>query len=141
MTDLEARVAALEDELALRQLLARFAFLEDTGRDAEWVALWTEDGVYDLDGTQVVGHAALRALMPEYRHWMHTHSATLEVRVEGDTAVALGYTVLHQERDGAIAPISAASNRWTFRRVEGRWLVAGRVRRQIGTDGFDDALG
>lgn len=160
---LEAEVRRLEDERAVRAVLARFSFFEDTGRDDEWLALWTVDGVYDMvavvtgpgGGTREMtqrytGVDELRALMGDpqgqrrpgfFGHALHTHAATAVVALDGDTAVVHAYTVLHHESEGAVSTASAASNRWTLRRVGGRWLVSGRVRRQLGTAGFAEALG
>lgn len=50
--------------------------------------------------------------------------------------MAIAYTLLHQEHEGSVTVASAAGNRWAFRRVDGRWLVHERTRRQVGTDGF-----
>jgi hypothetical protein len=145
---IEARLTALEDELEIRRLLARFAFLEDSRRDEEWVTLWTDDGVYDMD-TRYRGHGELLALMADpagnrrpdfYGHCMHVHGGALDVAINGDTAVAQAYTVLHQEVEGRVTVVGAAANRWTLRRLDGRWLVAERVRRPIGAAGFAEVL-
>lgn len=162
LEQLEARVRQLEDERAVRELLARFSFLEDSMRDDEWVELWTDDGVYDMaavvagpDGTALTltrrytGKDELRALMadpagnrrPEfYGHSLHTHVASTHTDIDGDAAVVRSYTVLLQEHGGSVSVVSAASNRWTLARVAGRWLVRERVRRQLATDGFAEAL-
>jgi hypothetical protein len=158
LDELERRIRVLEDERAVRQVLARFSFLEDTGRDEEWLALWTDDGRYDLsalvsraDGTAeefghvYVGRDELAAMVadpagnrhPDFAgHALHTHSGTVDVEVEGDRATAHAYTVLHQEQGGRVWTASAAANRWSLRRVEGGWRVAERVRRQLATPGF-----
>src|SRR6516162_5565016 len=45
---LEARLQLLEDDKAIREVLARYGYNADQGRDNAYVNLFTEDGVLDL---------------------------------------------------------------------------------------------
>ena len=45
---LEARVQELEDERAIRELLARYGYTADTCKDEAFVDLYTEDGTMKL---------------------------------------------------------------------------------------------
>jgi len=47
---LARRITALEDQEAIRDLLARYGPLADAGDCAGAAALWTEDGVYEVGG-------------------------------------------------------------------------------------------
>jgi hypothetical protein len=64
MTGREERIVpgsvALEDVLAVQDLLGRYCWFIDEGRGPEWAALYTDDGVFE--GTRrepVIGRAAL----------------------------------------------------------------------------------
>jgi hypothetical protein len=51
-----------DEQLAIHQLYASYAFTVDTHDFDGWIALWTEDGVFENpDGTIARGHAELRA--------------------------------------------------------------------------------
>jgi hypothetical protein len=71
---------------------------------------------------------------------MHVSSENLVLHVDGDTAVANGYSLLYKEVSGQIHLLSAGSDEWTLRRVEGTWLIQGRKRSQTGTGGFATTL-
>jgi len=159
---LSARLEALEDERAIRELVSRYSYHADCRRDEEWVDLWTEDGVYDLlstvhypDGStrdldrDWRGTQGLRELItdPEghhragfYGHSMHTGGSSMVVHVDGERAIANSYSFLYQEHDGTVELVSAADNQWTLHKVHGRWLIKERRRRQVGTPAFVENL-
>jgi hypothetical protein len=141
---LEQRVVVLEDELALRELLHAYSVGADIHRDERWVDLFTSDGVYDLgehaapgaSTGQFRGAAALRELvqgpgMPRAGHSQH-HHGPMAFRVDGDDAEAESYSVT-LEHDGDCTRVYCAGfSRWRFRRVDGRWRIAERSRRELG---------
>ena len=45
---LEARLQELEADRTIRELLSRYGFNADQGRNEEWVALYTDDAVLDI---------------------------------------------------------------------------------------------
>jgi hypothetical protein len=158
---LEGRVRLCEDEREIRELLSRYGYNADCCRDDEYVALWTEHASYDLSiamtdrnqGEEVTyswrGKDGIRALITDpnghrlpdfYGHSMHVSNENLVIHVDGDTAVANSYSLLYKEVDGKIDLLSAGSNEWTLKRVEGTWLIEGRTRGQTGTRGFATAL-
>ena len=53
---------ALEDQLAISELLAEYCFRLDDGRFAEMAALFTEDGTWDTAFGKAVGRAAIAEL-------------------------------------------------------------------------------
>jgi len=85
-----------EDELAVRNLVARVAQYAD-GPDVDaYVGLFTPDAVWDMPGAPRTGHAEIRAGSEERRaagqigpgsNTRHVVS-TMSVRVEGDSATA-----------------------------------------------------
>lgn len=143
---LEARLRQLEDERALRDLMAAYSFTADLHRGAPWVDLWTADGVYELGQHNVsgayqgrfAGPEELLALItgpgmpPPGRSQHHVHGPVV-FRVDGDRAEADGYSVTFVRREGEENAVwNLGFNRWTFRREDGRWRIAERQRREIG---------
>ena len=158
---LERRLQECEDEREIRELLSRYGYNADCRRDEEYVALWTDDASYELaitmtDGDQGGvttyawhGRDGIRDLITDpnhhnrpgfYGHSMHVSTENLVVHITGDSAIANGYSLLYKEEDGQILLISAGSNQWTLRRVDGRWLIQGRERAQTGTEDFIHCL-
>jgi len=58
-----------------------------------------------------------------YGYSMHVSGVNLVIHIDGDDAVANSYSLLYKEEEGAIRLISAGSNEWTLRRVDGTWLI------------------
>jgi hypothetical protein len=159
---LRGRVQELEDEREIRALFARHDYNFDCGRDEAWLALWTEDGSYDLvstvkypDGStreiaqSWTGLAELRAFVthPEghhrpgfYGHSMHTADTNMVIHVQGDSATVNSYSLLYQEHGGAVSLVSAANNQWTLKKIDGAWRFHTRRRRQVGSPLFRDNL-
>jgi hypothetical protein len=153
-----ARLQALEDERAIRDVVASYGICADTCRDEQWLDLFTDDGTQDVSTGAVAttagtyarprrweGHEQLAAFIgdPEGHHRpeaygrvMHLTDANAVVRIEGDDAVATTYG-LYLRRDGdRVVLEDAASMRWTLRRVDGRWRIVERRRRGVGDDGY-----
>ena len=147
---LERRLALLEDERAIREIIARYAHFADLGHDEAWVGQWTEDGVYDLitvlragigyEGRIIhEGRAGLweHALDPVAAKAMqgralHMQDLNLVIRTDGDTAVAESYSMTLMREGDATILHSAGIIRWTLRRVDGHWRISEKKRRPIG---------
>jgi ketosteroid isomerase-like protein len=86
------------DVIAIQKLYADYNHLVDAGEVDAWVALFTEDGVFDpgllptISGAAALAEfaAALPALIPGGRH----HVSNLSISVDGDTATARSYLML-----------------------------------------------
>jgi hypothetical protein len=153
---LERRVAELEDERELRELLSAYSFGADVHRDERWVELFTADGSYDLGADNVAGAYTgrfegpeqLLALisgpgMPARDHSQHHHGPVV-FRFDPDhpdRASAESYSVTFLATDVGTGVFCAGFNRWQFRRVDGRWRIAERHRREIGTGRQGDVIG
>lgn len=77
---------SVEDRLDLYDLFARYCRYIDSGRAAEWVALFTDDGCFDIVGQMTLRGAEQLAGMPamlaensggKWRHQILTSSLTL----------------------------------------------------------------
>lgn len=147
---LEARLSALEDERAIRELLARYGYYADAPLDDEYFALFTDDCVMDVsvgrgtDPYEVVrweGLDEMRRFLAErtaqhdnnfYGRSFHVQGNNLAVKVRGDDAVASGYSFIFHQDGATLKLLSASMNEWAFRREGCRWLIRMRKRRMAG---------
>jgi hypothetical protein len=154
---LSARLGALEDQIALYQLMSLYGPLVDSGQAERTASLWTEDGVYDWGGGTpepgaavaqgpagaARGRDALAAMVdgPYHRAIIDGGAAHViglpHITLDGDTAAAISYSRLYRrERDG-FRVWRVAANLWEFVRTETGWQVARRTNRLL--DGSDEA--
>ncbi|MCI0769687.1 MAG: nuclear transport factor 2 family protein [Chloroflexi bacterium] len=146
LVELEQRLQVLEDREKIRETLARYSFTADMGRSREYVENYTDDGTIDLGpSTKWSGHEELTDFItdPAGGHkaiegrCMHTSVNTF-IRIEGDAAWAEGYSVVYTKEGGGeregYGVYTLGYNHWTFKRKDGRWLLAYRHRRPVGGD-------
>lgn len=119
----------LQDELAVRALVERYADAVNRRDAADWAVLWTDDGVWEVFGTEIEGRdavvAAWSAAMQRFSFVFHVvHSAVIEVR--GDRATGR-WTVSEQLVDAKGEPgILLALYHDDYRRQAGAWRIARR---------------
>jgi uncharacterized protein (TIGR02246 family) len=135
---LARRVQALEDELAIHRLIVRYGLAVDTG-DADGAAgVFTEDTVYDVDGPLLMeGREGVRNMVRGARHQAMLPNCAHQigpavVDLDGDLAVATGYSRVYVRRPGGIEIYRVSFNRWELQRRGGEWLVARRTTRLLG---------
>jgi uncharacterized protein (TIGR02246 family) len=147
---LEERVGRLEDELAIHRLMVRYGMAADTGDADRTAAIFSEDGVYDVDGVPPMeGRRGVREMVLGPRHQAlvpncaHT-VGPLAVELDGDHAIAVGYSRTYTKAGEEIGLMRVAANRIDLVRSDGRWRIARRTNRMIGTEEasnlFRDAL-
>lgn len=131
---IEARLAALEDREAIRELIARYGPLADSGNAEALAALWTEDGSYEVLGFAAAqGRAAIAALItgPVHQDLMAGGVAhvlgPVTIALDGDAAEARGHSVVLRHHEGAFMVYRVSANRWTLRRTDQGWRVNHRV--------------
>lgn len=141
---LERRVRALEDQLAISQLIATYGPAVDSESAGTVGELWSADGVYDPGGVSpYVGRAAVGDLVYGERHQgylaagcAHVLSAP-RVSVDGDVAVAVNHSRVYL-KDGPHWRLERVSaNRWELERIDGTWQVIRRTNRLL--DGTPEA--
>lgn len=145
---LEARLTELEDREAIRNLIASYGPLADSGDAVGVAALWCDDGVYEVGGFGANrGHAAIAALIegPTHQQLMHDGCAHLlgpvHIRIDGAQAVALGHSCVLRHRDGGFEACRVSANRWELaREADGRWRVTRRSNRPLDGDPAARAL-
>jgi hypothetical protein len=151
---LEARVRELEDERELRDVLTRYSFGADVFRGPQWVGLFTEDGSYDLGSQNVAGgfsggftgpddllELITGAGMPPAGRAQHFHGP-MTFDISGDTASAQTYSITYQlDEQDRCEVYCLGFSRWAFRRVAGRWRIAARHRRELGSGAEAEVIG
>lgn len=135
MTDLEARVARLEDERGVLRTLHAYGHAIDYGDEEGWVDCFTEDGVFDVRGRltfAVSGREQLREFISRHSRapdqW-HKHLLVEPViEIDGDTAACAAYFAVVMEIDGE--PALRVFGRYRDRLVreaDGRWRLRERI--------------
>jgi SnoaL-like domain len=153
---LEDRLRAVEDRLAIYQLIASHPPAADTGNDNYYRDAFMPDGVIDLGTKTATGNEAIGAVVrtPEHQGAIAMglcHFAGLpRVELNGDTAVAISYLqVLTPDRQSKAVELSGhglssgyrihrlGANRWDLKRTKDGWKVARRAYRMLdgGTEG------
>lgn len=130
---LAGRLQALEDREAIRDLIASYGPLADSG-DADGVAmLWADDGIYAVDGfPEACGHAAIAALIegPVHQTLMTRGCAHVlgspSIDLDGDRATARCHSVVLSKASEGWEPVRVAANRWELVRAVQGWRVTRR---------------
>ncbi len=135
MSDDRALLQELLDEREILRLMHRYTHALDYGLDEEYVALYTEDGVFDVihkDGTswhREEGHEQIRAWVATYpkppaQRRKHLVLSPV-ITVTGDTAHAESYLFCLK---GDAYPDLYIFGRYVDElvRVDGRWLLKER---------------
>ena len=145
MGDLEGRIAELgrrverlEDELAIHRLIVSYGLGVDAGDADRGAAVFTEDGVYDVDVGLMEGRDAVRTMVNGRRHQeMVGHCAhqmgPAVVAFDGsDRAHATGYSRVYLATRAGTHVYRVSTNRWELVKRGGAWLIARRTTRLLG---------
>lgn len=124
--------AALLDEVAIRQLLARYNVLGDRGRVAEMVEVFAADGVLCALDRTAKGHDAIAAMLSANptspRHTLTRHHLTTQlIEVNGDSAEARSYFVVFTNIGADHHGVYIDK----LQRIAGHWLI---MRRDVRLD-------
>jgi ketosteroid isomerase-like protein len=144
VAELAERVRALEDELAIRRVIAAYGPAVDGGDAAAAAALWTKDAVYDMDVGTLDGAEGIAEMVVGAGHQeiilggsAHNIGPAL-VEITGDTAAAITYSQLFRgDGDGGFFIWRVAANRWDLDRTPDGWRIRRRFTRLL--DGRADA--
>lgn len=142
LSDLESRLAAAEDHLAIINLLNVYGPLVDGGGPELAPELWAEGGGYVFSGSD---GESMRVEAPDglaglFKSRWHEElirngsahlTATPRVVVRGDEAEAVGYSFVVSRDGERWSLLRAAINRWTLRRTPSGWRIMDRVNRLL----------
>jgi uncharacterized protein (TIGR02246 family) len=130
---LAERLRALEDREAIRDLIARYGPLADSGQAEAVAALFAEDGIYAVGGMgEAQGRGAIAALIsgPVHQSLMADGCAHVltnpAITLEGDRATVRSHSIVFRHEDGEWAPVRVAANRWELARASEGWQVTRR---------------
>jgi len=140
---LEARIRLLEDRAAIFQIMASYGPAVDSLEGAAAGALWTDDGVYDTDGYCFNGSEEIGGLVRLEGHGGYVEAGCAHVVslphlvIDGDRAVATGYSRVYVRRGDRHEVVRASSNRWEFVRTTEGWKI--KYRRNWRLAGGEEA--
>lgn len=75
-----------EDDVEIRNLLARYCLLLDHDDAEEWVTLFTSDATYEVYGYTFAGHDGLRRMLSEAPRGLHLGGPPLIELLDRDRA-------------------------------------------------------
>lgn len=122
-------MSTLEDELALRNLMARYIDAVNRYDEAAWAATWAQDSVWNLLGNPVEGRDNILAL---WRQMMQTFEFAIMMpssslfEINGDTAS--GHWYLHEYTRDLEGTATTVLSRYldTYVKQDGEWLYQSR---------------
>ena len=122
----------LEEKEELRDLVTRYCLYIDSGRYDDWVATFTEDGVFDspiLGRWQ--GKAALKQFTEKYRTWTGNNQPrhcvmNVLVNVEGNHATGECYLLMTHASEGKTEFVVSGRYEDRMEKVNGKWLFKER---------------
>jgi hypothetical protein len=152
----EARLALIEDKLAILNILAGSPLSSDVASESYWQSMFAHNAVMDRGGDQglVRRDEIMQIVSSAEQASAMAHLAALpHIRIEGNRAVATGYLqvlVVDPNSPEVILPGKGARkglvtyhltvNRWEFERTDKGWQIARRVIRPMGTADGQDLL-
>lgn len=143
--DIERRLGRLEDLLAITGLLAAYGPLVDSGSADDVAALWTEDGVYDVEGLRMGSRDDVRTMVLSRPHQRFIESGSLHfmgspsITLHGDSATAICESLLVLHKDGGFEIARGGAHRIRLVRTTEGWRIAERTARAL--DGSEEARG
>lgn len=140
---LERRMREFEDKQEITELVTSYGPLVDSGAAAEVAALWSEDGVYDVDEICMVGREQIHAMVLSERHqaWIKGGCAHFlgptRVHLDGDSAIGICHSLMIVNRGGDFESDPdfvvrrATAHHFEFQRTETGWVITRRVSRVL----------
>lgn len=157
MSSLEARIEAVEAELAIRNIIARYGLAADCGDVDTALSCHTADAVYIVSNPnagrdrseeadlELYGHRAIADMLNSERHQSlipncaHT-VGPLVIVVNSEAAKVIGYSRVYNMVKAKPHLMRLAFNRWDMRRENGKWKIARRESRVMGEEAARDLL-
>ncbi len=137
LADLQAQVSQMQDERAIARTLAAYGPLVDSGSAEAVAALWTEDGVYDVDERQMNGRAEIESMVhgPTHQGYIAGGCAHIlgppHVTVSGDDAIAVCHSLMVVHHESGFVVRRATANHFELRRGANGWKITTRTSRVL----------
>ncbi|QYJ03099.1 nuclear transport factor 2 family protein [Nocardioides panacisoli] len=137
---LEERLKRLEDQQEISRLVASYGPLVDAGEASRVGALWTDDGIYDVDDYYMASRADIEAMVRSDAHQGLIGKGCCHflgpahVTVDGDRAVAVCESVLLVQHQGRPVVARIGANRFEFVRTTHGWRTVHRTTRGLDGD-------
>ena len=136
---LAARIQKLEDQADIARMFTIYGLAVDTEDVDAMLALYTDDITIDMDGERVLrGHDEARWVIEGEVHQSYVpfcahNLGPFAIEVDGDEAVATGYSKVFVSHDGAFRVERVSFNRYELVRTEEGWKVSKRWTALLGT--------
>jgi hypothetical protein len=143
MNDMERRLRAVEDRLAILDLEAAYAVAWDFGRAQQWAEVFAGDGCFEMLATgntphvRVTGHAELRGFCEQIaKDWSglhYMHPPQLEIRGdEASSIIFFEFRHVMQGADGHIRQGNTCGHYHTrYVRTPAGWRMQSRVEKAV----------
>ncbi|MEW4467425.1 nuclear transport factor 2 family protein [Parasphingorhabdus sp. JC815] len=135
------RLRRLEDAEAIRNLIASYGPLADSGDASAVAALWTGDGSYSVGDFGVAkGRQAITALIESDMHQNLMkqgcgHILTSPHIILGnDSAIATNHSIVFRHVDDRYETWRVSANRWQLVHTDDGWRVGHRDNRPLSGD-------
>lgn len=144
--NIEQRLAAIEDKMAIKYVVDEFSNLADTKEIDKQVLLFTEDGVVESvsngqSSTTLKGREQLKTVFTAFLSNFHTvyhQNGQQTINLQGDKAEAISYcrVILVGKQDGKEMKTTLYTiYKDSFVKENGKWLIKHRtsnfVRREV----------
>lgn len=118
----------IEEKELIRELYVRYALCIDADRREDWVACFTEDGVFDSKRLgRHAGRYALIEFMRLYKEYQggvqvrHVIS-NISVQIDGDRATGTCYLTYYHSKNGKSELLAVGGYSDKLRKIDGKWL-------------------
>ena len=134
---LEKKVQTLEDELAIRRGIVFYGLAADAGDAERAASTFAADALYDTDVIVMQGRDEVAKMLNGDRHQGMVGRCAHQigpavVQVDGDRALAVGYSRVYLRTGDAVGIYRISVNRWELAKCDGRWLIVRRTTRLLG---------
>lgn len=131
---LEQRLLAVEDRIAIEELISRYGPAVDAGNEQAVSALWGDNGWYRFDTSELAApHIGTLVHLDTHRDFLAAGCAHLlsapSIRIDGDAAVAVNHSCVltRSPSTGHWVAARVSANRWELLRTADGWRVSGRT--------------
>ncbi len=129
---LEERLQAVEDRLAIVDLVSRYGPAADSGDSDTIGDLWATDGTYTFDQTTLEGDGVAGLVnLDTHQAFMSNGCAHFlsspRIDLSGATAIAVNHSIVLEKQGDSWVAVRVSANRWDLVKDNGAWKVKHRT--------------